>query len=58
MPKHTINWVNDHTQIRDRLDTRVQLMPKYLDNKSDDFDGIAVKRFLLGQAREQISWYR
>ena len=36
----------------------VQFMQAYLNNKPDDFDGIAVKRFLLGQAREQISWYR
>ena len=26
--------------------------------KSEDFDGIAVKQFLLHQAREQVSWYR
>ena len=37
---------------------RVQLMEDYLDRKPEDFEGIAVKRFLLGQAREQISWYR
>ena len=33
-------------------------MEEYLDSKPDDFDGIAAKRFLLGQAREQVSWYR
>ena len=33
-------------------------MQDYLDTKSDDFDGLAVKRFLLCQAREQGSWYR
>ena len=33
-------------------------MQDYLDSKPDDFAGIAVKRFLLGQAREQIIWYR
>ena len=58
MPKHTVNWVNDHTQICDRLSERVQLRSDYLDGKTDDFDGIDVKRFLLGQAREQLSWYR
>ena len=58
MPKHKIKWVNDHTEICDRLDERVHLMQDYLDNKSKDFDGIAVKRFLLGQAREQVTWYR
>ena len=58
MPKHTINWINDHTQICDRLDERVQRMQDYLDSKPDDFDGIATKQFLLGQAREQISWYQ
>ena len=47
-----IKWVNDHAEICDRLDERVQLMKGYLDNKPDDFDGIAVKRFLLSQARE------
>ena len=26
MPKHTVNWINDHAQICDRLDERVQLM--------------------------------
>ena len=40
------------------LDERVQLMEDYLDSKSDDFDGIAAKRSLLGQAREQVTWYR
>ena len=50
MPKHKINWVNDHTQICDRLDERVQLMQDYLNSRSPDFDGIAAKRFLLGQA--------
>ena len=58
MPKHTVNWVNDHTQICDRLDERVQLMQNYLDSKPDDFDGITVKQFLLSQAREQVPWYR
>ena len=58
MPNHKINWINDHTPICDRLDARVQLMREYLDTKSDDFDGYHVKRFLLGQAREQITWYR
>ena len=58
MPKLKVNWVNDHTQICDRLNERVQLMQDYLDSKPEDFDGIAVKRFLLGQAREQVAWYR
>ena len=58
MPKYTVKWVNDHTEIYDRLNARVQLMEDYLDSKPDDFDGIAVKQFLLGQAREQVSWYR
>ena len=58
MPNHKINWVNDHTQICDRLDERVQRMQDYLDSKPDNFDGIETKRFLLGQAREQVTWYR
>ena len=58
MPRHTIPWVNDHTQICDRLNARVHLMEDYLNSKPDDFDGIAVKRFLLSQAREQVTWYR
>ena len=58
MPKHKINWVNDHTPICDRLAARVQLMQDYLDRKPDDFDGIAAKQSLLGQAREQVTWYR
>ena len=58
MPNLKINWVNDHTQICDRFDVRVQRMEDYLSSKSDDFDGFTVKRFLLGQAREQIVWYR
>ena len=58
MPKHTVNWINDHTQICGRLNERVQLMQDYLNSKPEDFDGIAVKRFLLGQAREQVAWYR
>ena len=33
-------------------------MSDYLDGKRDNFEGIDVKRFLLGQAREQLSWYR
>ena len=58
MPNPKINWVNDHTHICDRFDARIQLMQDYLDSKPDDFDGIATKRFLLGQAREQVTWYR
>ena len=58
MLKNTINWVNDHTEICDRLDARVQLMQDYLDTKPDEFDGIAAKRSLLGQVREQVTWYR
>ena len=58
MPKHKINWLNDHTQIYDRPRERIQLMQNYLNTKLDDFDGMATKRFLLGQAREQGSWYR
>ena len=33
-------------------------MQDYLDSKPDDFDGIETKRFLLGQSREQVTWYR
>ena len=58
MPNPKINWINDHTRICDRLDERVQRMQDYLDSKPDDFDGIATKRFLLGQAREQVTWYQ
>ena len=58
MSKHKVKWVDDHTQICDRLDERIRLMQDYLDSKPDDFDGIATKRFLLGQAREQVTWYR
>ena len=58
MSKHQVKWVDNHTKICDRLDARVQLMQNYLDGKPDDFDGIAVKRFLLGQAHEQVAWYR
>ena len=58
MPNPKINWINDHTQICDRLDKRVQRMQDYLNSKPDDFDGIAAKRFLLGQAHEQVTWYR
>lgn len=58
MPNPKIKWVNDHTEICDRLDERVQLMQDYLDSKPDDSDGIATKLSLLGQAREQVSWYR
>ena len=47
MPNHTVNWVNDHIEICDRLDARVQRMQDYLDGKPADFDGIAVKRFLF-----------
>ena len=36
---HKINWVNDHTQICDRLHERVQLMQDF-DGKPNDFDGI------------------
>ena len=54
MPKQKINWINDHTQICDRLAERVQFMEDYLDGKPDDFDGITVKRFLLGQSRESM----
>ena len=57
MQQYKIRWVNDHTEICDRL-ASVRLMQNYLDSKLGDFDGIAVKRFLLGQAREQIMWYR
>ena len=42
MPNPKINWVNDHTEICDRLDARVQRMQGYLDSKPDDFDGFAV----------------
>ena len=55
---HKIQWVNDHTEIYDRLNARVQLMQDYLDTKPNDFDGIEVKRSLLSQTREQVTWYR
>ena len=59
MSNPKIQWLTDHTQICDRLDARLQLMQDYLNTKSpDDFDGYAVKQFLLSQAREQITWYR
>ena len=58
MTKHKVKWMNDHIEICDRLDERVRLMEAYLASKSEDFDGFASKRFLLGQAREQVSWYR
>ena len=58
MPNHTVQWINDHTQICDRLAKPIQRMEGYLDTKTDDFDGIETKRFLLSRAREQIKWYR
>ena len=58
MPNQKINWVNDHIQIRDRLEERVRLLGDYLNSKPNDFDGTAAKRFLLSQAREQVSWHR
>ena len=58
MPNPKIIWINDHTQICDRLIERLQRMQDYLDSKPDDFDGIEAKRFLLGQAHEQVTWYR
>ena len=36
MLNREINWVNDHTQICDRLDKRVCVMEGYLNTKSDD----------------------
>ena len=51
MPNHKTQWVNDHTEICDRLDEHVQLMEDYLDSKPADFDGIDLKQFLLGQAQ-------
>ena len=33
-------------------------MENYLNSKSNDFNGIMTKRFLLGQARELVTWYR
>ena len=51
-------FINYHPQICDRLDERVRLMQDYLDCKPDDFAGIDVKRSLLDQAREQVTWYR
>ena len=38
MPKHTINWVNDHIQICDRLDERgaAELEGRIYDRKIQD----------------------
>ena len=33
-------------------------MEDYLARKTGDFDSIAAKCSLLGQAREQVTWYR
>ena len=32
MPNRKINWVNDHTEICDHFDERVQRMQDYLDS--------------------------
>ena len=54
---------NSHTLDREII-TNSGLLEKqkeevsYHASRSPDFDGIATKRFLLGQAREQIAWYR
>ena len=32
MPNPKINWVDDHTEICDQLDERVQFMQDYLDS--------------------------
>ena len=58
MPKHKVQWVNDHIQICDRLDERVKLMQDYLDSKPNHFHGYAAKSILLNQAREQVAQYR
>lgn len=58
MLKHKVKWVNDHIQIYDRLNERVQLMQEYIDSKSQAFDGIDSKQLLLSQIQEQISCYR
>ena len=54
MPNPQINWVNDHTQICEHA----RHMQDYLASKSDDFDDIDARRFLLGQAHEQVTLYR
>ena len=46
MSKYTVHWVNDHAEICDRLDERVQLMQDYFNSKPDNFDGIAAKWLL------------
>ena len=58
MTKYSVKWIKNHTQICDHLDVCMQLMQGYLDRKSEDFNGIAAKRFLLGRARDQVAWYR
>ena len=39
-----INWVNDHTQICDRLNQRVQRMQDYLDSKSDNLTATTTRQ--------------
>ena len=67
--KHNLRWKNtcqttkptgSTTTHKSAIDsTHASVSCKdYLDSKSNDFDGIETKRFLLGQAREQVTWYR
>ena len=53
-----MEWLALHQKCYERFEERMQAMHRYLATRSPDFDGLAVKQYVLQQAQEILSRFR
>lgn len=53
-----MEWVTLHQKCYERFEERMQAMHRYLATRPADFDGLAVKQYVLGQAQEMLIHFR
>lgn len=53
-----MEWITLHEKYYERFEEHMQAMHRYLATRPADFDGLAVKQYVLRQAQEILSRYR
>ena len=53
-----MEWVALHQKCYERFEERMQAMHRYLATRPSDFDGLAVKQYVLQQALEILNRFR
>ena len=58
VPTLKAEWVAVHQKCYERFEERMQVMHRYLATRPADFDGLAIKQYVLGQAQKMLTRFR